>query len=107
MSKSALITGIPGQNGPSCCVLRGMRFTAQFTDAAFHSVGLDRRDNVEIEAYLHPVAVNYCFGDASKPTRELGWKLEILWTALDQINTEIVVKHFADVCSGCLARDPE
>ncbi len=55
-----------------------MHTVRQLVEMAFGHVGLDWQKHVELDpALLRPAEVDLLCGDASKATRELGWKVEI------------------------------
>ena len=55
----------------------------EFVEAAFGHAGLDWSDFVELDKrYLRPTEVDYLLGNASKASRELGWKPRVQFREL-------------------------
>ena len=61
----------------------------EFLELAFHHVGLDHEDFVEIDPrYFRPTEVDLLLGDATKARRRLGWKPKVSFKRLTEMMVE-------------------
>jgi GDPmannose 4,6-dehydratase len=77
---------------------------SEFCEEAFHCVGLDWKDYVEIDArYFRPAEVDLLIGDASKAKRMLGWEPKTKFKELVHLMVDADMKALADQLSGKVA----
>jgi GDPmannose 4,6-dehydratase len=76
---------------------------SEFVELAFHHVGLDWRDHVEIDPnYYRASEVDYLLGDATKARRVLGWEPQTRFDDLVRIMVDSDVRLLEDELSGKL-----
>jgi GDPmannose 4,6-dehydratase len=77
---------------------------SEFCEEAFHYVGLDWKDYVEIDPrYFRPAEVDLLVGDASKAKRVLGWQAKTKFKELAQLMVDADITALADQLSGKVA----
>jgi GDPmannose 4,6-dehydratase len=77
---------------------------SEFCEEAFHYVGLNWKDHVEIDPrYFRPAEVDLLIGDASKAKRILGWEPKTKFKELVHLMVDADVKALDDQLSGKVA----
>ena len=77
---------------------------SEFCEEAFHYVGLDWKDYVQIDPrYFRPAEVDLLVGDASKAKRVLGWQAKTKFKELAQLMVDADITALADQLSGKVA----
>ena len=76
-----------------------------FLELAFHRVGLDWADYVEIDPrYFRPAEVDVLLGDATKARDELGWRAKVRFEELVQIMVDADIAALEDQLAGKVTR---
>ena len=77
---------------------------SEFCEEAFHYVGLNWKDYVEIDPrYFRPAEVDLLIGDASKAKRILGWEPKTKFKELVHLMVDADLKALDDQLSGKVA----